>query len=67
MEIFHNFILRMLGLAIVDSFVGCRFRNMTISHGISKNRLTLYPPAKQFLAHETPMLAENKDSDDDNI
>ena len=54
-------------LATVDSFIGCRFRNMTISHGISKNKLTLYPPVKQFHGHETPMLAENKDNDDDNI
>jgi hypothetical protein len=46
MEIFHNFILGRPGLAIVDSFIGCRFRNMTISHGISKNKPTLYPPAK---------------------
>jgi len=30
-------------LAIADAFIGCRSRNMTITHGIKTKQITLYP------------------------
>ena len=33
-------------LATVNAFIGCRDGEMTISNGLSTQRLILYPPAK---------------------
>jgi hypothetical protein len=40
----HPLILGRPWLAIVDAFISCRSRDMTISHGDSVKKFTLYPP-----------------------
>jgi hypothetical protein len=38
---------------------------MTISHGTSTKKLTLYPPAKPNIDFETPLWADGEDSDEE--
>jgi len=40
---------------------------MIISQGTYTKKLTLYPPSKPNISHETPMRVGNGDSDDDNV
>jgi hypothetical protein len=42
-------------LATADAYIGCRSRNMTISHMTSTKQLTLYPPIKSNIDLETPL------------
>jgi hypothetical protein len=52
-------------LAIVDAYIGFIFGNMTISHDISINKLTLYPPSKPNIDQEMSICLEGEDSDDE--
>eukprot|EP00253_Pinus_taeda_P016149 PITA_16149 len=41
----HPLILGLPWLATADAYIGCRFGDMYISHGDSRKKVTLYPPA----------------------
>jgi hypothetical protein len=45
----HPVILGRPWLATTDAFIGCRLGEMTISNGIARKKLTLYPPSKPTL------------------
>ena len=36
-------------LPTADAHIGCRIGNMTITHGQSQKKLTLYPPARHLI------------------
>ena len=42
----HHIILGRPRLATVNAFIGCRDGEMTISNGLSTQRLILYPPTQ---------------------
>ena len=44
----HPLILGRLWLAMTDAYIGCRSRDMYISHGDSRKKVTLYPPARSI-------------------
>jgi hypothetical protein len=44
----HPLILGRPWLATVDAFISCRSGDMTISHGDSVKKFTLYPPTKSL-------------------
>jgi hypothetical protein len=50
-------------LAIVDAYISCRSRDMTISHENSTKKLTLYPPAKPSLDLENSPWIEDSDEE----
>jgi hypothetical protein len=50
-------------LATNYAYISCRSRDMTISHGTSTKKLTLYPPAKPSLDSETPSWIPNSDDE----
>jgi hypothetical protein len=52
-------------LATVDAFISCRSRDMTISHGDSIKKFTLYPPTKPSIDQEISQWIDNESSDDE--
>jgi hypothetical protein len=45
-------ILRRAWLATTNTFIGCRFGNMTITHGTKTKQITLYPPTRLLVELE---------------
>jgi hypothetical protein len=52
-------------MAIVDAYIGCQSRNMTIYHGTSTKQSTLYPPTKPIIDLETPLWVDGEESDEE--
>ena len=50
-------------LSTVDAYIACRSGNMTISHGNSTKKLTLYPPAKPSPDLENSPWVEDSDEE----
>ena len=48
-------------LATTDDYIGCRSRNMHISHGNVFKELTLYPPAKPTIQQELPLWPDEEE------
>jgi len=61
----YPLILGISWLDTTDAYISCRPGNMTISHGTSKNKLTLYPPTKPSIDLKAPLWANEEDSDEE--
>lgn len=59
----HPLILGRPWLSIVDAYVSCRARNMTIKNGPLSMQLVLYPPSHPFLEHGLPLWLEEEEED----
>ena len=48
----HPLILGRPWLATTKAYIGCRYGNMTITHGAETKHINLYPPSKPLLRSE---------------
>ena len=53
-------------LTTYNTYIGCRFGDMTFSQGSSTNKFTLYPHAKLIIDHDTPLWVGNTYSNEEN-
>jgi len=56
-----------LGRPTTNEFIGCRSRNMLISHGDSVKNVTMCPPTKYSHELEKTMWLKTTNSDEENI
>lgn len=59
----HSVILGRPWLAMTNAYIGCRSRNMTITHGVETKHINLYPLAKPLLKTENIQWVEEEGHD----
>jgi len=60
----YPLILRRPWLSIVDAYISCRVRNMTIKNGHLSKQLVLYPTSQPSLEHDLPLWLEEEEEDE---
>ena len=64
----HPLILGQPWLAIVDAFIGCRARNMIISHGTERKHIIVYPSAQRpSMTNQLSWINETKEKQEEVI
>ena len=60
----YPLILGSPSLAIIDAYISCRARNITIKSGHISKYLVLYAPAQPSLEHDLPLWLEEEEEDE---
>jgi hypothetical protein len=62
----YSIILGWPWLETIVSYIGCRFGSMTIAHGRSTKKISLYPLTKPSIDPEAPIWVDDMEDEDKN-